>query len=148
MELWELEVRVAAQDLASRYATLADSGRTEELLQLFHEDVEFQADDTHLVGRDALRDFFNRAKTALATVSSSALIRHHVTTHRVDPISPVEGTGIVYYLAITERGVDHWGRYHDRYTKDPEAGWLLSSRAEKLIGAAPGSWAEEAGGKV
>jgi hypothetical protein len=149
VEQWELEMRAGAQDLAVRYATLADTGRMEELVELFTEDTDFRADDIHVESRQALLDFLNRAKTRLAADTKQALIRHHVTTHRVDPVSPVEATGIVYYLAITERGIDHWGRYVDRYTKDPHTGrWLFASRAEKMTGTMPGSWAEQTGGEV
>ena len=142
MELWELEARVAARDLVDRYAVCADAGRFADLLALFTPDCTFEAEGVRVEGRDELAAYFDRARTRLSAETGTAFIRHHVTTHRVEVGGPDAATGITYYFAITEIGVDHWGRYHDRYVRDPATGrWAFASRAEKMQGTAPGSWA-------
>jgi hypothetical protein len=142
VELWELVARTAARDLVDRYAVLADAGRFEELLDLFAPDAVFEAESQRVEGRAALDAYFNRAKARLATETATGLIRHHVTTHRVEVDGPDAASGITYYFAITELGPDHWGRYHDRYVRDPATDrWVFASRVEKMYGTAPGSWA-------
>jgi hypothetical protein len=142
VELWELVARTAARDLVDRYAVSADAGRFDELIALFTPDTVFDADGVRIEGRDALEAYFHRVKERLAAETATAHIRHHVTTHRVDVDGPDAASGITYYLAITEIGPDHWGRYHDRYVRDPATDrWLFASRIEKMYGTAPGSWA-------
>ena len=45
------------------------------------------------------------------------MIRHHVSNLTIDVVSPTEARGACYFLAVTEHGVDHWGRYRDRYVR-------------------------------
>jgi hypothetical protein len=142
VELWELVARTAARDLVDRYAVSADAGRFDDLLALFTEDVVFDADGVRIEGRDALARYFDGVRTRLSAETATAFIRHHVTTHRVEVEGPDAATGITYYLAITELGLDHWGRYHDRYVRDPATDrWAFASRLEKMYGWTPGAWA-------
>jgi hypothetical protein len=41
---------------------------------------------------------------------------------------------------VTDRGVDHWGRYRDELV-DTEDRWRFARRQVRTDGAAPGSWA-------
>jgi hypothetical protein len=41
---------------------------------------------------------------------------------------------------VTDRGVDHWGRYRDELGRDGDV-WRFLHRRVRTDGAAPGSWA-------
>jgi hypothetical protein len=44
-----------------------------------------------------------------------------------------------YFLAVTERGVDHWGRYRDELVRSGDR-WRFARRQVRTDGSAPGSW--------
>ena len=52
--------------------------------------------------------------------------------------------GACYFLAVTEHGVDHWGRYRDRYVPDGDR-WLFAHRFVRTDGTTPGGWAASRG---
>ncbi len=68
-----------------------------------------------VAGRDAIRAYLGGVGTDLARDTTVPLIRHHVSNLRIEVVSPTEARGACYFLAVTERGVDHWGRYRDHY---------------------------------
>jgi hypothetical protein len=43
---------------------------------------------------------------------------------------------------VTDRGVDHWGRYRDRYVRSAGA-WRFAERRVRVEGVAAGSWAAQ-----
>jgi hypothetical protein len=49
--------------------------------------------------------------------------------------------GRCYYAVLTDRGLDHWGRYVDEYRREGER-WLFAKRRATVDGRAPGSWSE------
>jgi hypothetical protein len=54
---------------------------------------------------------------------------------------PDRGRARCYFLAVTDRGTDHWGRYHDDLVRTDD-GWCFAHRRVRTDGAAPGSWVE------
>ena len=42
---------------------------------------------------------------------------------------------------MTDRGLDHWGRYQDAYRPVGDA-WLFASRRVRIDGYTPGGWAD------
>ena len=139
METWELIAREGIRDTIARYAHLVDRGRIDELVGLFAEDGVLEAGDRPAVrGRDALRAFFLGTGERLAAASSRPLIRHHVSNVQIDVRSADAADAVSYFLALTERGVDHWGRYRDRFVRVGER-WLFQHRRARADGYAPGS---------
>jgi hypothetical protein len=58
----------------------------------------------------------------------------------VDLDGPEQARARSYFLAVTDTGVDHWGRYRDELV--PAGGrWRFAVRQVRTDGAAPGSWA-------
>jgi hypothetical protein len=49
-----------------------------------------------------------------------------------------------YFLAVTDRGTDHWGRYRDDLLRTND-GWRFAHRRVRTDGAGPGSWVESRG---
>ena len=141
MELWELAAREAIRATVAAYAHCADSGRFDEFAELFAPDgvLEVHGQDP-VAGRAAIRDYLGGVGTDLARDTTVPLIRHHVSNLRVAVESPTAARGACYFLAVTEHGVDHWGRYRDRYVADGDR-WLFAHRFVRTDGTTPGGWA-------
>ena len=144
MKLEELAAREAIRELVACYAQLADRGRSAELADLFTEDGTLQIDDrSPLRGRTAIRDFLAGVATdRRGTSSGAALIRHHTSNLRITLDGTGTASGSCYFLVVTDRGLDHWGRYRDTYV-GPGGDWRFRTRHVRVEGVAPGSWAAE-----
>ena len=90
MELWEIEARESVRDLVARYNANGDSGRIEQMVELFAEDaVMLIPPEGEYVGREAIRDFFGSiAKGTKDEVQRNSdavrFIRHYTATHQID----------------------------------------------------------------
>ena len=141
MDVWELVAREEIRELVARYAHCADSGRFEELVGLFAEDGLLQIDDREpLCGRDTILAFLASTRSGVRESSPVRSIRHHVSSLRIDVAAAAAATGASYFLVVTQRGPDHWGRYRDRYTVSGGR-WLFAAREVRVDGVAAGSWA-------
>jgi len=141
MEHWELAAREAIRETVAAYAHWADSGRFDEFAELFLPDGVLEVHGQPPVeGRAAIRAYLGGVGTDLARDTTVPLIRHHVSNLRIDVASPTEASGACYFLAVTEHGVDHWGRYRDRYAPDGDR-WLFAHRFVRTDGTTPGGWA-------
>jgi ketosteroid isomerase-like protein len=139
MELWELAARETIRETVARYAHLVDRGRIDALVELFAEDGILEAGDRPPArGRAAIRAFFGETGKRLAAGSARPLIRHHVSNLVIELVGPDEATAESYFLAVTERGPDHWGRYRDRLVRRASR-WLFQHRRARADGYAPGS---------
>ena len=138
MELCELAAREAIREKVARYAHLVDRGRIDDLVELFAEDGTLEAGDRPPArGRAAIRAFFMETGRRLAAASGRPLIRHHVSNLVIEVTGPDNASAEAYFLAITEHGPDHWGRYRDRFTR-VGARWLFEYRRARTDGHAPG----------
>ena len=141
MEAWELAAREQIRDTIARYAHCVDGGRFEELVDLFLPDgaLEVEGREPHR-GRDAIRAFVTGVGQDIAASRGAPRIRHHVGNVLVDLDGPERARARSYFLAVTDTGVDHWGRYRDELV--PSGGrWRFAVRQVRTDGAAPGSWA-------
>jgi SnoaL-like domain len=141
VEQWELVAREQIRETVAAYAHYADSGRFDDFAALFAVDgvLEVHGEATHR-GRDAIRAFLGGVGTQLARASTVPFIRHHVSNLTIDVHSPTEARGACYFLAVTEHGVDHWGRYRDSYAPQDDR-WLFTHRLVRTDGTSPGGWA-------
>ena len=141
MDVWELVAREEIRELVARYAHCADSGRFEELVALFAEDGLLEIDDREpLRGRDAILAFLASTRSSAQKSPAARSIRHHVSSLRIDVSARDAATGSSYFLVVTQRGPDHWGRYRDRYAVS-DGRWVFAARQVRVEGTAPGSWA-------
>jgi SnoaL-like domain len=142
VELWELTAREAIRETVASYAHFVDSGRFDDVVKLFMADgiLEVHGEEP-AQGHDALRAFFSGVGRDLADTSTVPLIRHYTSNLSITVTGPEEATARCYFLAITESGVDHWGRYRDRLVRD-DSRWLFAHRYVRTDGAVAGGWAE------
>ncbi len=140
MEHWELVARENVRNTMGRYAHAADGGRFDDLVALFTDDgVMAIAGREPLVGREAIRQFVTQTKSSIHTTLEKPYIRHHVNSIAIDVLSHDTATASSYFLAITERGPDHWGRYRDRLVRVGQV-WLFAERKVRVDGHAATSW--------
>ncbi|WP_419918734.1 nuclear transport factor 2 family protein [Candidatus Poriferisocius sp.] len=142
MELWELIARESIRDLVGRYNANGDSGRFDQVMDLFAPGAVMHT-PMHgtKVGIDEIRTIFTGARETLAEIGGGTpkYIRHLTATHQIDVLSPTEARGRCYYHVIMEHGLDHWGRYIDRYGV-VDGRWMFTERLVTMDGCIPGSW--------
>ena len=154
MEVWELTARESIRDLVARYNASGDSGRFDETMALFADDavVEVVPGRTY-TGCDEIRSLFTGAAKTNATPSQTdepknrRFIRHYTATHQIDVLGPNEARGRSYYAVITESGLDHWGRYVDRYVRR-DGRWMFHHRHITVDASVPGGWAERSSAQL
>jgi 3-phenylpropionate/cinnamic acid dioxygenase small subunit len=142
MDMWELEAREQIRDTIARYAHCVDGGRFDELVDLFASDgvLEVEGDSVYR-GPGAIRAFVTGTGRDLAAGTGVPRIRHHVSNVLIEVEGPDRAGARSYFLAVTDRGVDHWGRYRDELVRVGD-GWRFARRRVRTDGAAPGSWVE------
>ena len=141
MEPFELAARESIRDLVARYNANGDAGRFDAMLALFAEDATLELADGVHRGKPAIRALFEGVAQRTGGGRSAAFIRHFTATHQIDVLSESEARGRCYFAVLTERGLDHWGRYVDEYRRDGGR-WLFARRKVTVDAAVPGSWAE------
>jgi uncharacterized protein (TIGR02246 family) len=143
MDLWELEARESIRDLVARYNANGDSGRIDPMAELFADEAVMTiAPDTQHEGRKAIHAFFSGVAAGTRGGDGGVkFIRHYTATHQIDVLSPGEARGRCYYVVLTDRGVDHWGRYIDEYRRI-DGRWQFWRRTCTTDGRAEGSWAQ------
>jgi hypothetical protein len=140
MEMWELAAREMIRDTIARYAHCADTGHFAELAELFTAEGVLEIDGRPpLQGRAAIADFLAGTKSSLASTLERPFIRHHTSSVMIDVHGPDDASARSYFLAITERGPDHWGRYRDRLARVGDR-WFFRHRLVRPDGHAPQSW--------
>jgi hypothetical protein len=134
MNLSDLIAREAIRDTVARYAHCGDSGRFDEMAQLFDEEGVLEIDGREANrGRPAILRFLGETRQTLGTAVPGAFIRHHVSNLVIDLEGADEARAASYFFVVTHRGPDHWGRYRDRFVRRGER-WLFAHRRVRLDG--------------
>jgi 3-phenylpropionate/cinnamic acid dioxygenase small subunit len=144
LEHWELVARESVRDLVARYNANGDSGRFDEVLALFADDATMELPGELCRGVVEIRAMFERAarRTGTAEGSRARFVRHFTATHQIDVLDERRARGRCYYAVLTDRGLDHWGRYVDEY-RLLDAAWRFAHRKVTIDGTVPGAWAAE-----
>ncbi len=142
METWELVARESIRDLVARYNASGDAGRFDTMLELFTDDAILVVPDGTHQGRENIRMFFESVATGNGRRPGVRLIRHFTATHQIDVLDLHAARGRCYYQVLTDAGLDHWGRYVDRYRRT-DAGWRFQERRVSIDGTVPGGWAAD-----
>jgi 3-phenylpropionate/cinnamic acid dioxygenase small subunit len=141
MVLWELSAREEIRDLVARYNANGDSGRFAQVLELFAPDARMELVDgvgevRRFEGHEAIATIFtgtrdrwdaDAAGTTAATAGRPRHVRHFVATHQIDLEDRTHATGRSYFAVLMPHGLDHWGRYLDRY-EEQDGTWLFTQR--------------------
>lgn len=140
MEAWELEAREQIRDAIARYAHCVDGGRFDDLVELFVPDgvLEVEGEPPHR-GREAIRNFVAGTGRDLAVATGAPRIHHHVGSIVIALEGEQRARARCYFLAVTDRGVDHWGRYQDELVRSDDR-WRFAHRRVRTDGAVAGGW--------
>ena len=148
MEMWEIEARESVRHTLSSYHFAGDRGRVDELAACFHADgiLEIAGRDPWQ-GRDAIRDGLRGALDTKADEREPSTplthLHHHLATPHFHVVTPTEVRTSSYFAAMTDIGLDHWGRYADVLTPDDSTPdgprWLFRQRTVIVEGHTPAS---------
>jgi 3-phenylpropionate/cinnamic acid dioxygenase small subunit len=161
MELWELVARESIRDLVARYNANGDAGRFEQVLEVFADDAVMElvteaGQVRRYEGTAEIATIFSGTKAAWdaraaegadtgATPEGSPPtrfhVRHVVGTHQIDLEDRANARGRSYFVVLMPHGLDHWGRYIDRYgVRDGR--WLITSRRAVSDGRTRGGFTD------
>lgn len=145
MEPWELTGREQVRDLIARYTWAGDRGRFDDLVACFSEDGVLDVGDHggRWVGRGEIARQLQGvaarvADQAVATGVAPGPVHHHVSSIQLGDVTEVEMSARSYFLVVTAVGVDHWGRYLDRFRRIADD-WLFTERVVRVDGWHPAS---------
>jgi hypothetical protein len=148
---WELKAREQIRDLVARYNAYGDAGRLAEVLALFADDavVEIIGHRSYR-GRNEIGELFGgtaspqsgQAPNPGKAGRAPSPVWHHTSTLVIDVESPTLAAGRCYFAVLTPQGLDHWGRYRDRYAAVDE-GWRFAARSVRVDGMVDGGWAQQ-----
>jgi ketosteroid isomerase-like protein len=138
MDASEAIAREEIRDVISRYNHAGDRGNLDALARCFTEGgvLDLEGEDD-FVGRAAIH---RRLASVVAASSERArpLVRHHVSSVRIELTGPDTATAASYFLVFTEVGLDHWGRYADQLARG-DGEWRIAHRKVRVDGATPHS---------
>jgi ketosteroid isomerase-like protein len=141
MEQWELVARESIRDLVARYNSNGDSGRFDQMVELFAPDAVMELDNGERYGgQDEIRTIFTDAAANLRERPGPKLLRHLTSTLQIDVASPQAASSRCYYHVLMAHGLDHWGRYLDEFGV-VDGQWRFTRRQELLDGVVAGGWA-------
>jgi hypothetical protein len=129
VELWELSAREACRDTLAQYTHSGDRYLLEDFAGAFCEDgiLEIRGAEA-LQGRAAIMARFGGATAQKRSAGSARrIVRHNVTNIRFESVTPDEAVVASYFTVITEIGLDHMGRYRDRFVPVDQR-WLIAHR--------------------
>lgn len=134
-EMARAVARDGIRDLVARYNANGDTGRFAQVRELFTPDAVMRIEPgTEYVGLDAIMTVFTGTSS---NTTSSALthVRHFTSTHQIDfdDDHDDQASGRLYFAVLTDIGLDHWGRYVDRYVRTP-SGWKFAHRSVSVDG--------------
>ena len=135
--------RSAIEHLLSRYPFLVDRQKFAELASLFTPDGVMEGPvGPPGIGRAGIEEFFRHSATKPVTGRAPKLMRHNVTSQRVDLLDEQHASADSYFMALTDIGLDHWGRYRDTIVQ-VDGNWLIAKRLLVVDGCTAGSWWEQ-----
>ena len=144
MELWELSAREEIRTLVAAYNTNGDAGRLDQMLAVFTDDAVMEIEGDQTVGKEAIRAFMTAAGhdfvayvKATGAPRAARVVQHFTSAVLIELTSPTEAHGDLYYQAIMQHGLDHWGRYRDDY-RLVDGRWRIAHRREWMDGPSPG----------
>jgi len=143
MDAWEVAARESLRDLVARYNANGDAGRLDAVVALFTPDAVVEVPPRRYEGAERIRSLFSGAAHPAARDSAPPQrIWHHTATLQIDFDDTRNARGRCYFQVLTEAGLDHWGRYLDRYRCD-DGHWRFAARRVSIDGFVPGGWAAQ-----
>ncbi len=148
MDSWEVVARESIRATLARYNAAGDRGQLARLAACFTPDGVLHYTGTdHAVGREQIEAQLAELSARARDSGRSKYVHHHVAALDIELTSRTEATVRSYFQVLTERGLDHWGRYDD-IVVEYDGRWLLKDRKVSTDGRVEGSWADSAEGRT
>ncbi len=143
----ETRARIQIQYTMAVYCNSVDSGEIEGVVSCFAEDASLELSSGASVrGRDAIRKFYEPVIGATrpdrAPGEAISLLRHNLTTSRVEFLTADTAQGWTYFMSLAKHGLDHAGRYLDLFSRRGDR-WLLDERRIVVEWYGSPSWYEQ-----
>lgn len=137
----EVVAREEIRSLLVEYVHCADTGKTARMLELFLEEAVMEpTGDPVCRGRGEIEAYFRRAGESIRRHMATPALRHHLSSIHVELTAEDRARTTSYFLAITEIGPDHWGRYRDTLVREESGRWRIEHRLLQLEGRTPDGW--------
>ena len=138
--------RVQIQYTLAVYCNSVDAGDVAGVVSTFTPDAMLElSSGTRVAGRAAIEAFYlpviGPARPDRIAGEPLPLLRHNLSTSRVEFIDNDMAQGWTYFFSITRHGLDHSGRYIDRLVRAGER-WLLAERRIVVEWYGSPSWYE------
>ena len=139
MDASEAIAREQIRDVIGRYNHAGDRGDLDALVRCFTEGgvLDLEAEDD-FVGRSAIHERLAGVVEDSIGRGPRALVRHHVSSVKIDLTGPDSARAASYFLVFTEVGLDHWGRYADQFAR-ANGEWRIAHRKVRVDGATANS---------
>ncbi|MCO5091255.1 nuclear transport factor 2 family protein [Bosea sp. (in: a-proteobacteria)] len=115
----------------SIYQLGIDNADFEQVGRAFAVDATLQlSNGTRVSGCAKICDAFRqRLENRLKNVDRASVFqRHNLTTRFIEVTGPDAAHSVSYFTVFSEIGLDHVGRYLDRFALSEEGRWLIASR--------------------
>lgn len=129
MEIWEAVVRESVRQTLANYTAGTDRNRIEDVASCFAPagSLRFSGGEP-MVGPPAIvAGLSTQVNRFAAGPVPLTHVRHHVSSVRFGAVARNRVEVSSYFLALTNIGVDHWGRYRDVLVP-VDGRWLFASR--------------------
>ena len=141
------EDRVQIRYTMAVYCNSVDSGDVDGVVSAFTDDAQLElSSGTKVRGKAAIRAFYlpviGPDRPDRAAGEPIPLLRHNLTTSRVEFVDDNTAQGWTYFMTLTRHGLDHAGRYVDRLVRQGER-WLLDDRRILVEWYGSPSWYEQ-----
>jgi hypothetical protein len=135
----EMRAREAIRYTLELYNRNADSADYDRHCEVFQADAQMIVQNrSPLKGVEAIVGAMKAGAEKRGASVSGCFQRHNLTTTMIEFTSKSEATVITYILVVTEIGLDHAGRYDDRFVKQGDR-WLIARRRATMEWANPQS---------
>jgi hypothetical protein len=129
MEMWELAVRESVRQTLADYTAGTDRNRIEDVAACFATNGSLKFTGVEpMIGPEAIvAGLGTQVDRFAAGPVPLTHVRHHVSSVRFGAVARDRVEVSSYFLALTNIGVDHWGRYRDVLVP-VDGRWLFASR--------------------
>ena len=143
MELWQIEAYEEIRNVISAYNSFGDRGRFDDLIELFADKAVMDIGDGRLYeGVEQIEEIFTGTRDSLSDGEKPSYIQHHTSSIHIDVQDASNATSRSYFSVFLTHGIDHWGRYEDKFEKI-NGKWILTYRSVKTDGGVPDGWASK-----
>lgn len=147
MNAEQCDARLQIQQTMAVYATSVDNGDVDGVVSVFSEGAALQASNGPVIhGLEAIRAFYEPvigpSRPDRAAGEPIPLLRHNLTTSRVEFDSDDFAQGWTYFMVMTRHGLDHAGRYIDRFSRSGDR-WKIADRRIVVEWHGSPSWYEQ-----